>query len=113
MLRAIIAAYKKHLMYTRTLKELSVLSDRELHDLGITRSDIQSVAHDATDGEEIKFEFKPFRDFFKVKTEKNKIDEYLAESANVVDLENRLKDLDRGLAPWQVRARNLSHGWAQ
>ncbi len=111
MLKAIIVAYKRHLIYTRTLKELERLSDRELYDLGVDRSDIIRLAHEATYGEEIKFEFKPFRDFFKVKTEKTKMDEYLADSANIVDLENRLKELDRGLAPWQVQARIFAKGW--
>jgi uncharacterized protein YjiS (DUF1127 family) len=111
MLKAIVVAYKRHLIYTRTLKELERLSDRELYDLGVDRSDIIRLAHEATYSEEIKFEFKPFRDFFKVKTEKNKMDEYLADSANIVDLENRLKELDRGLAPWQVQARIFAKGW--
>lgn len=111
MLKAIVVAYKRHLIYTRTLKELERLSDRELYDLGVDRSDIIRLAHEATYGEDIKFEFKPFRDFFKVKTEKTKMDEYLADSANIVDLENRLKELDRGLAPWQVQARIFAKGW--
>lgn len=111
MLKALVTAYKRHLIYTRTLKELERLSDRELYDLGVDRSDIIRLAHEATYGEDIKFEFKPFRDFFKVKTEKNKIDEYLAEATNTVDLENRLRNIDRGLAPWQMQARMFAKGW--
>jgi uncharacterized protein YjiS (DUF1127 family) len=113
MLKAIMVAYKRHLIYTRTLKELECLSDRELYDLGIDRSEVAKLAHEATYGTEIKFDFKPFRNFFKVKTEKNKIDEYLADSASIVDLENRIKAMDRGIAPWQVRARNFSQSWVQ
>lgn len=30
-----------------TIKELSKLSDRELHDIGISRGDIWSIAHEA------------------------------------------------------------------
>jgi uncharacterized protein YjiS (DUF1127 family) len=113
MLKAIVVAYKRHLIYTRTLKELERLSDRELYDLGIDRSEVAKLAHEATYGEELKFDFKPFLNLFKVKTEKNKIDEYLADSASIVDLENRIKAMDRGLAPWQIQSRSVAHGWIQ
>lgn len=113
MLKAIMIAYKRHLIYTRTLKELESLSDRELYDLGIDRSEITRLAHEATYGEEVKFEFNLFRNFFKVKTEKAKIDEYLAESTNLVDLENRIKAIDRGNAPWQIQSKAFLQGWAQ
>lgn len=46
------------------------------------------------------------------KTEKQMIEEYLADSANLVDLENRLRDIERGQAPWQVRANLRLSGWA-
>jgi uncharacterized protein YjiS (DUF1127 family) len=111
MLKAIIVAYKRHSIYTRTLKELERLSDKELYDLGLDRSKITSLAYEVTYGKELKSDFKPFWNFFKVKTEKNKIEEYLADSENLVDLENRIKAMDRGLAPWQVQSRSFAHSW--
>lgn len=42
---------------------------------------------------------------FKTKTEKQKMEEYLADSENLVDLENRLRNIDRGQAPWQIQAK--------
>lgn len=110
MLKALVTAYKRHLIYTATHKELSILSDRELHDLGINRSDIHTIAHEATYGEAIHVEFNFFKNLFKVRTEKDKIDEYLADSASIVDLENRIKSLDRGEAPWQIQARMFAKG---
>jgi uncharacterized protein YjiS (DUF1127 family) len=112
MIKALILAYKKHAIYRETYKELNSLSNKELHDLGIDRSDVEKVAIDATYGKEIRPDFSFFKNIFKVKTEKNKIEEYLAESANLIDLENRLKNIDRGLAPWQIRARSFAQGWA-
>lgn len=109
MLKAMIIAYKKYAVYRATFNELYSLSDKELYDLGIDRSQIEEAARDATYGEEPESSF--FKNLFKAKTEKNKIEEYLADSANLVDLENRLRNVDRGLAPWQIRARNFSQGW--
>ncbi|MFK7901834.1 MAG: DUF1127 domain-containing protein [Nitratireductor sp.] len=40
----IIGNYKKWRSYRRTVNELSALSNRELNDLGIHRSSIQTVA---------------------------------------------------------------------
>lgn len=40
----ILGNYKKWRAYRRTVDELSALSTRELNDLGISRSDIKSVA---------------------------------------------------------------------
>ena len=57
--------------------------------------------------------FKILANFFRVKTEKQKIDEYLAESISVEDVENRIRLLDRSQAPWQLHARAFSQGWAQ
>jgi uncharacterized protein YjiS (DUF1127 family) len=112
MIKALILAYKKHAIYRATYKELNSLSTKELQDLGIDRSDVEKVAMDATYGKEIRSDFNFFKNFLKVKTEKNKIEEYLAESANLVDLENRLRNVDRGLAPWQIRAKSFAQGWA-
>ena len=44
MFTRISSALKRHNAYTRTRRELSMLSDRELNDLGISRSDIKNVA---------------------------------------------------------------------
>lgn len=111
MLKAIIGVYKRHLDYTKTIKELQGLSNRELYDLGIDRSDIITLVHESVYAENAKFNFKHFLDFFKTKTEKNKIEEYLADSANVVDLENRLKQVERGIAPWQIQNKSFAKGW--
>jgi uncharacterized protein YjiS (DUF1127 family) len=112
MLKAIIAAYKNHSNYRTTYNELSRLSDKELRDLGLDRSDIEHVARGVTPEtvETKKSDF--FATLFRADTEKNRINDYLSESANLVDLENRLKNIDRGLAPWQIRARNFAQGWA-
>lgn len=112
MLKALINAYKRHLVYRATFNELSKLSDRELYDLGIDRSQIDEVAREATFGHEPKTEFNFFKNIFKVKTEKDRIEEYLSDAVNTVDLENRLRNVDRGLAPWQVKAKNFSQTWA-
>ena len=39
--------YKQHRVYRQTLEELSDLSNRELADLGLHRSDLRRVAMDA------------------------------------------------------------------
>lgn len=38
-------AYTSWRKYRRTIDELASMSDRELNDLGLSRSDIKSVAH--------------------------------------------------------------------
>ena len=43
----ILSAIQRWREYRRTIAELAGLSDRELADLGISRSDIASVARDA------------------------------------------------------------------
>lgn len=112
MLKAIIAAYRKHSMYRETYNELSRLSNKELYDLGIDRSEIERVSYETTYGTDKKNQVNFFSTFLKSKTEKNRIEEYLAGSANLVDLENRLKDIDRGLAPWQVKCKNINQAWS-
>lgn len=52
-----------------------------------------------------------FRDLFNTKTEKQLINDYLSDSVNLVDLENRLRTIDRGQAPWQVQASQNLKGW--
>ncbi|TRD17347.1 DUF1127 domain-containing protein [Palleronia caenipelagi] len=42
------ARYNAWRIYRRTLAELSMLSDRELYDLGVHRSQIQSIAMEAS-----------------------------------------------------------------
>lgn len=111
MLKAITSAYIKHATYRNTLNELSRLSNKELYDLGIDRSDIEKVARDSAYGTVENNQINFFSKFFKAKTEKNRIEEYLADSANLIDLENRLKNIDRGLAPWQIRGKSFAQGW--
>lgn len=112
MLKAILSAYREHCLYRTTYNELSRLSDRELYDLGIDRSEIEIVARGVTHGTEEKPKINFFAKLFKVNTEKNKIDEYLADSADLVDLENRIKNIDLGLAPWQIRNKTFVQGWS-
>lgn len=47
MLLAIIRFFQSWKRYNKSLRELSRLGDRELADIGISRSDIPSVAWDA------------------------------------------------------------------
>ena len=42
--KSIIKKYKNYKLYSRTVNELSVLSDKELKDIGMSRSEIKSVA---------------------------------------------------------------------
>ena len=42
--KSIIKKYKNYKLYARTVNELSVLSDKELKDIGMSRSEIKSVA---------------------------------------------------------------------
>jgi hypothetical protein len=51
--------------------------------------------------------------FFKLKTEKDFIDEYLADASDLVDLENRLRQIDRNQAPWQLKENRYSKCWVQ
>jgi uncharacterized protein YjiS (DUF1127 family) len=44
MLLTIIRAIQSFKDYHRNMRELSLLSDRELHDIGLDRSDIPRVA---------------------------------------------------------------------
>ncbi len=110
MIKVLINAYRKHSTYRSTYKELSRLSNHELQDLGLHRSMLEDVARDAAYGKEKSSKFAFFNIIFK--TEKDKIEEYLADSVNTVDLENRLKNIDRGLAPWQIQARHFAQGWS-
>ncbi|MCV2871435.1 DUF1127 domain-containing protein [Defluviimonas sp. WL0050] len=41
---------QRYRMYRQTVNELSVLSDRELHDLGLHRSSIDAIALEAAYG---------------------------------------------------------------
>ena len=53
-----------------------------------------------------------FKNLFKVRTEKDNIDEYLADSSDLADLENRIRRIDRQEAPWQTKANQNLVGWA-
>ena len=56
--------------------------------------------------------FTKLTELFGTKSEKQKIEEYLADSISLEDVENRIKAIERGQAPWQVQARTFSQGWA-
>ncbi len=52
-----------------------------------------------------------FKNLFKARTEKDRIEEYLADAVDLVDLENRLRRIDRHEAPWQVQSNQNLAGW--
>jgi uncharacterized protein YjiS (DUF1127 family) len=111
MLKAIIAAYKNHSTYRATYNELSRLSNKELYDIGIDRSDIEYVARDFIHEKADTPKNKPSPKLFSGNMENKRVEAYLADSSDLVDLENRLKSIERGLAPWQVTARRYTQGW--
>lgn len=113
MLKALLDAYRKNARYKETRKELSRLSDRELDDMGIDRSMITRVSLEAAYGDSTPQKPLSVISMFKPKTDREQIEEYLAESASAVDLENRLREIDRGTAPWQISARHFAQGLAQ
>jgi hypothetical protein len=51
--------------------------------------------------------------FLRVKTDKDRAEEYLADASNLVDLENRLRQIDRNQAPWQIKASRYNRCWVQ
>lgn len=53
--------------------------------------------------------FNNLMKMFKPRTEQEKIEEYLADSYSIEDLESRLKCIERREAPWQLQARTFSH----
>lgn len=110
MIKSIIDSYRKRKTYKSTYNELSSLSNRELYDLGIERCDIHKIAYESAYGKEIEVKEKPFK-ISLFKTDKERMHEYLAESANLIDLENRLRSIDRGEAPWQKQHFMLSKGF--
>ena len=52
---------------------------------------------------------KWIKSLFVEKTNRQLIDEYLSDSSDLVDLERRMRQIDRGQAPWHVNS-NLK-GW--
>ena len=52
-----------------------------------------------------------FKNLFKARTETNQIEEYLSDAVDLVDLENRLRRIDRHEAPWQVQSNQNLAGW--
>lgn len=52
-----------------------------------------------------------FRDLLNTRTEKQMMEEYLADSISLEDLERRQRSISRGEAPWQQRANQNLKGW--
>lgn len=52
-----------------------------------------------------------FRGLTDVRTEREKVEEYLADSASLEDLERRQRSISRGEAPWQIHANANLRGW--
>ena len=44
--------------------------------------------------------------------EQERIEQWLADSASLADLERRQRMIDKGQAPWQIQANNNLRGWA-
>ncbi|RME95320.1 MAG: DUF1127 domain-containing protein [Alphaproteobacteria bacterium] len=49
---ALRAAWERSRVYANTYNELAALSDRDLHDLGISRSEIKRLAYEAAYGKD-------------------------------------------------------------
>lgn len=52
-----------------------------------------------------------FKDLFNSRDERQFVEEYLADSISLEDLERRQRMISRGEAPWQIRANQTSKGW--
>lgn len=52
-----------------------------------------------------------FKDILGTRSEKQYVEEYLADSISLEDLERRQRSISRGEAPWQVRANQNLKGW--
>jgi hypothetical protein len=52
-----------------------------------------------------------FKSLFTKQDEKSVIEEYLADSLSLEDLERRQRLIARGEAPWQLRANQNVKGW--
>ena len=46
-----------------------------------------------------------------VTTEQRLVEQWLAESTDLVDIERRQRMISKGQAPWQIRASNNLRGW--
>lgn len=54
---------------------------------------------------------KLLKRLFVVKTDRDVAHEYLGAATDLVDLERRQRQIDRGQAPWQTNANNNLKGW--
>ena len=52
-----------------------------------------------------------FKDVLGTRSEKQYVEEYLADSISLEDLERRQRSISRGEAPWQLRATQNLKGW--
>lgn len=46
-----------------------------------------------------------------ITTEQRLVEQWLAESNDLVDIERRQRMISKGQAPWQIRASNNMRGW--
>jgi len=55
-----------------------------------------------------------FKNFFRSPAEidRDRIETYLSESYDLVDLENRIRQIDRGQAPWQIQGPQELQRWS-
>lgn len=116
MINNIITWIKSRAAYAHTYRELSSLSARELHDIGIDAASINDIASEAAQKVLQDGGFKSFSELFsfaKLPTEKDRAYAWLSDSSDMVDLERRIKLLDQNNAPWQAGTNRNLQGWAQ
>ena len=47
----IVTSYNRYRIYKQTVKELNAMSDRDLHDIGLSRYEIEDLAYESAYGE--------------------------------------------------------------
>lgn len=52
-----------------------------------------------------------FKNLFSRKTERDMIEAYLADSESLDEIERKQRLINRGEAPWQIRANQNLKGW--
>ena len=101
-------------VYTRTRRELSAMTARELNDIGIDAASIDEIAEVSAQKVLKAGGFISFLEMFKFPkaiTEKDRVHAWLSESSDIVDLERRIKLLDQNNAPWQSGTNKNLQGW--
>jgi hypothetical protein len=53
-----------------------------------------------------------FKNWFKTVNEQDLVEQYLADSASLADVERRQRLISRGEAPWQISAKQRLGSWS-